>query len=357
MSPPVKPRPPAVARVLREVTETARRHRMFSPGDRVLAAVSGGPDSICLLHSLVRLRRLLKIDVACFHFDHGLREESQRDAAYVARQAARLGVRFVSRRARERPPRGTAPEAWGRSVRYQALTAVLEELGGGVAAVGHTADDRAETVLLALFRGGGLDAAAGMRAVNRPLVRPLIGTTRAETVAFCRSLRLRPRADPMNEDPAYMRSALRSAIPELERRMGRGIRAALARSAALLEEDADLLDQLSMDAERAAVAADGESVTMEAERLAALPRPIASRVIRRSLLALGVVPEGHHIESVLELARRNRGRAISLPQALKARRSGEYVRLSRSSPTGGVSASSAASGLRRSRRGDDEVAG
>src|SRR5881392_4507122 len=85
-------RPPAVARVLERVTATAREHEMFSPGDKVLVAVSGGPDSTCLLHSLYMLRRLFKIELEVFHFDHKLRPESAKDAQYVKRQAAKLNV-------------------------------------------------------------------------------------------------------------------------------------------------------------------------------------------------------------------------------------------------------------------------
>src|SRR5207247_6718452 len=138
--------------------------------------------------------------------------------AYGRGPARRLGIPFDVRRAGSRPARGESMEAWARTVRYEALTEVLEETGGGVAAVGHTADDQAETVLLALLRGGGLEAIGGMKPVTGAVVRPLLETTRQETEAFCRSLRLRPRRDPMNQDPAFMRVAVRTrAIPYLER--------------------------------------------------------------------------------------------------------------------------------------------
>src|SRR5207245_3138756 len=218
------PRPPAVARVLRRVTATVRRSRMFEPGSRVVVACSGGPDSLCLLHAMVRLRRLFRLELACFYFDHALREGSTRDAAYVRGQARRLGIPVFERRASSRPARGESVEAWARTVRYAALKEVLEELGGGVAAVAHTADDQAETVLLALLRGGGLEALAGMPPVARPIIRPLLDVTREETVAFCRALGLRPRRDPMNEDPRFMRVSLRTrVIPDIERGLGRGV--------------------------------------------------------------------------------------------------------------------------------------
>ena len=101
-------RPPAVARVLQRVTATAREHEMFSPGDRVLVAVSCGPDSTCLLHSLSMLRRLFKIELEVFHFDHKLRPDSGKDAQYVKRMAAKLNLPFHLRVAETKPAKTVA---------------------------------------------------------------------------------------------------------------------------------------------------------------------------------------------------------------------------------------------------------
>jgi tRNA(Ile)-lysidine synthase len=272
------------------------------------------------------------VQVACFHFDHGLRKDSPRDAAYVRGQAERLRIPFYLRAAESKPGRGASVEAWARTVRYGALLVLAEELGS-VAATGHTTDDQAETVLLALLRGGGLEALTGMRPVARPIVRPLIDTTREETEAFCRALRLRPRRDPMNEDPAYMRVALRKRLlPELERRLGRGIRSTLVRSADLLRADAEFLDRLGEEAAQYALSYEGEDALLRADALRDLPTALAGRVARRALFALGLVPEASHVEAVLGLAVGRSGRRVSLPGGLRARSDGEYVRLSRPSP-------------------------
>jgi tRNA(Ile)-lysidine synthase len=229
--------PPAVAAVLQKVTATVREHGMVEPGQRVLVACSGGPDSVCLLQSLHRLRRLLRIRLVVFHFDHALRPGSSGDAAYVRRLASRLDLPVVIRRAAAAPEPGRSVEEWARAARYAALDEAAAKVGADVAALGHTLDDQAETVLLGLLRGGGLEAVGGMPPVTSlppggfPGVRPLIDTTREETERFCRSLGLRPRRDPTNRDRRFLRNRLRlDVLPLLERRLGRGVRASAGRS-------------------------------------------------------------------------------------------------------------------------------
>jgi tRNA(Ile)-lysidine synthase len=308
---------------------------MFEPGTGVVVAVSGGPDSVCLLHALVRLRRLLRVTPICFHFDHRLRPGSGGDATYVRRQARNLGVEFVLRQAESKPARGESIEAWARTVRYEALFRVVEDTASSAAAVGHTADDQAETVLLGLLRGGGIEWVSGMEPVSPPVVRPLLETGREETVAFCRALRLRPRHDPMNDDPAFMRVAIRKAvIPLLDEAVGRSVRPAIVRTAALLREDAALLARLAEDAAKRIIAPGGKPGREQRLRSGALretPAPVAARVVRTALLELGLVPEAGHISAVLDLAAGRPGRRASLPGGLLARRDRGYVRVHRRS--------------------------
>jgi len=188
-------------------------------------------------------------------------------------------------------------------------------------------------VLLALVRGGGLDALSGMSPVSRPVVRPLLEVTRQETEAFCRALGLRPRRDPMNEDPSYLRVAVRSrAIPLLEEAVGRNVRATFARVAALLRQDAELLDQLSKQAEPDVLTLGADGPLLRVKALRDLPASLASRIVRRAILGLGTLPDASQIEAVLALASARPGQEASLPGGLRGRRSKEYVRLSRPSP-------------------------
>src|SRR5437870_2761032 len=220
-------RPPPIARVLERVTATVRRHEMFLPGETVLVACSGGPDSLCLLYSLHHLRRLFKIDLEVFHIDHLLRSDSGSDAVYVKRQAAKLGLPFHLRtvdRPWPKPEKGESVEAWARAVRLFYGLDVRREVGAERIAEGHTLDDQAETLLIALVRGGGLEALGGIAPILGPEVQPLIDVRHDDVEAFCRALRLRPRRDPTNRDTKLLRNAVRlKVIPAIEGASGRDV--------------------------------------------------------------------------------------------------------------------------------------
>ena len=307
---------------------------MLRPRDRVLLAVSGGPDSVCLLYSLHLLRRLFRIELEVFHFDHGLRADSEGDATYVLRLAQRLHLPFHLRRAEGQPARGRSVEDWAHRVRSAAILEVHRERRTSRVARAHTMDDQAETVLLALLRGGGLEAVSGMPPVAGPSIRPLIDVTREETRRFCRALGLRPRRDPTNLETNLMRNALRlEGIPALERAIGRNIAEPVVRTAALLRVDADYVRSTrSEHASEPLQDADG-SIRLDARAIRDLHRALSSRIVREAMLReLGEMPEQKHVDAVLDLARGRSGRRADLPGGLIARRTRDYVVLSRSSP-------------------------
>lgn len=326
-------RPPAVARVLERVTATVREHELLLPGESVMVAVSGGPDSTCLIHALVELRRLLGIDLAVFHFDHRLRPGSAEDAAYVRRTAERLRLPFHLAQATTRPEPGGSVEEWGRRARYAALALAMRDAGATKGATGHTLDDQAETVLLALVRGGGLDAVAGIWPEQGGIVRPLLGVTREEVEAFCRAKRLRPRVDPTNRDTRLLRNAIRlKVLPALERAAGREVRATLARTARLLRRDAELLRRLATEAAVELLEETPEGVRLPAAALATLPAAVGARVARDAAYRCGVVPSAEDVEAILDLARGRSGRRRDLAGGSTARREREYVSISHTSP-------------------------
>lgn len=326
-------RPPAVARVLERVTATVRTHDMTAPGDTVLVAVSGGPDSLCLLYTLWYLRRLLEIRIEAFHFDHRLRPDSAKDAGYVNRVCARLDLACHVRVAEDAPPKGASVEAWATVARANAANDVRRATGARVVAEGHTLDDQAETVLLNLVRGTGLEGIAGIDPGSRgaPLVQPLLEVTREEVEGFCRALRLRPRHDPMNEDRRYLRAVLRhDVLPLLERRAGRGVRASIARTADTLRGDRDELYGVTVAAYRRVVVHDGDVTRLDAVGLRGMSPSLASRVVRMALYDVlsteWAAPWSKAaIEAVVDLARGRPGRRRDLPDGRVARRDRAHV--------------------------------
>ena len=319
-------RPPAVARVIQRITRTARTHEQFEPGQLVLLWVSGGADSLCLLETMVRIRRLFRIRLAVFHLDHGLRDGSAADAAYVRRRAGVHGLEYHVAKPSGPPPRGASVERWAREERRTAAAAVAEAIGADRQALGHTMDDRAETVLLALVRGWGLDGLTGIEPVAGDLVRPLLDVRRAETVACCRALGLRPRVDVTNADTTFLRNALRhEALPALARATDRDVIGTIARTAELLRADAHLLDELAAGFAETVVTSTADGVLLDASALRDLAVPMASRVVRRAFADAGLAWTEKAIEAVLDLASGRPGRRVALPEGAGASRSRTHV--------------------------------
>jgi len=328
-------RPPAVARVLERVTKTAREHEMFEPGDLVLVSCSGGPDSVCLLYSLWYLRRLFKIQLAVFHFDHKLRPDSAKDAAYVKRLAERLGLPFQLRVAEDSPLKGESVEAWGFGVRLRSRSDVAKEFGATKIARAHTLDDRAEWVVMALIFGAGPHGLVGQAASDGADVQPLFDVSRAEVEDFCRALRLRPRIDPSNFDTWKPRAAIRhEVLPAMEKVRRGGAKKAIVRTAEQLRST--LPSRIKQDQGRAGDGWHQRSSDGFGIRVASLHEEPFGWMDRNHILiefrVLGHRVTEADVKAVLDLAQGRPGRRRDLSGGLKAIREKEYVRVSRSSP-------------------------
>lgn len=326
-------RPPAVARVLERVTATIREHDLIHPGETVLVCVSGGPDSVCLLESLVRLRRLFRMRLEVFHFDHRLRADSATDALYVRRLAVRHSLPFHLRAAEEAPSPGESVEAWARASRLDAAVEAAAETGADRVADGHTRDDQAETILLALIRGWGLSGMGGIAPSTGRMIRPLLDVTRDEVEGFCRALRLRPRHDPMNDERSLLRNAIRlEVLPAIERATGRSVRDTFARTAGLLRQDADWLEHEAESMVSDLVRWSPKSFEIEASALVALPLPMRSRLVRRAFQLSDLTWTEETIDAVLDLAAGRPGRRRDLHFGLRAARDRRYVHVHGPSP-------------------------
>lgn len=340
------PKPPAVARVLERVIGTIRAQEMIGSGQTVVACVSGGPDSLCMLESLVRVRRLFRIKVEVFHFDHRLRPDSGDDATYVRRAADRLGVPFHLRVTEDAPSAGDSVEAWARLARLRSANELAKQLEAQPIAMGHTLDDQAETVLLNLIRGSGLEGLSGIEPGSaarasvhgRTFVHPLIEVRRAEVEAFCRALKLRPRRDPMNDDTRLLRAAIRhEVLPAIERAVGRDVKGPLVRTAEHLRADRRELQRLAVQAySDVSTGTPGRDVRFDVAPLLRLSPVLARRVIRMgvyNLVAGDPTPWTRDaVDAVLDLAQGRPGRRRDLPNGSTAVRERGYVHVSFAPP-------------------------
>lgn len=278
----------------------------------LLVACSGGPDSLALAFGAHHVATRAGHPLQAVIIDHGLQPDSATVASAARDQLRRIGFDDVSVLPVQVTERGDGTEAAARRARYAALDRVAADTGGTVL-LGHTRDDQAETVLLGLARGSGTRSLAGMAARRGPYRRPLLGLARTTTHATCVEQGLTPWQDPHNDDPRFARvRTRRHVLPVLEEELGPGIAEALARSAALAREDADLLDLLAAEAfERAAGPGGGLAVDVLAELAPAL----RSRVLRTWLLDAGAAEvTAGHVEAVGGLVTRWRGqRGIDLP--------------------------------------------
>jgi tRNA(Ile)-lysidine synthase len=220
---------------------------LIAPPAPVLVMLSGGRDSVCMLELAVRARGAKA--VSALHVNYGLRPEADGDEDYCAQLCAGLGVELAVERP-SRPQGGGNLQAWAREERYSAASGLAEERDA-VIATGHTADDQVETILYRLASSPSRRALLGMRPRDGRLVRPLLGTTRAEVTAYCEERGLAWRDDATNEGADYKRNLIRrDLIPELEQ-VHPAAKENVLRTAALLREEAELLDLL-VDAELAA---------------------------------------------------------------------------------------------------------
>jgi tRNA(Ile)-lysidine synthase len=315
--------------VLARITRTISRNDMFHGVRRLGVAVSGGADSICLLHALIELAPAYGISLVVLHADHGLRaEESRADAAFVRDLAGRLGIPFRIRELHLDPAKGNFEER----ARRARLAFFADQITAGEVdrvATGHTRSDQAETVLYRLLRGAG-PGLAGVRPVTSTgLVRPLLEISRGEVREFLRERGLVWREDSTNRSIQFARNRIRlELLPQLEREWNPQIEEVLARTAEwAAAEEAWWNTEIARLEAAHFMEVDG-AIVMKAEALSSLSKAVVRRLVRRAiervkgdLRAIGF----EHLEAVLDIVRKPEGGAVCLP-GVTVCRSFDWVR-------------------------------
>jgi tRNA(Ile)-lysidine synthase len=300
----------------------ARREHLFTPGDRVLLAVSGGPDSVALLHLLTRLAPELALDLGVAHFDHGLRgEDSRGDAGFVADLAGRLGLPFYLARGEVRAlarQDKVSIQMAARKLRLQFFQDIRRNHAYAKLALGHTADDQVELFWLRLLRGAGLEGLKGMwPATPEGLVRPLLAVGKAVLLAWLEQEVLSYRVDVSNLSRAYLRNRLRlDLLPLLTRSYNPRLAQTIWRTQSLLQEDERRLARDAAAAwDRVARKLSEDCFALDLKRFFSLEPSLQRRVLRAGVAGLGpaVTLTAAQVASLLDLAGSDRsGGLISL---------------------------------------------
>lgn len=318
------------------------RKHLLSRGDKIILAVSGGPDSLCLLHLFDRLAFDYKLKLVVAHLNHGLRPEAVLEEKGVAAFADRLNLPFESKTVDIRNYKketGLSEEAAGRKARYHFLLETARKYKATAIALGHHRDDQSETVLLNLLRGSGIDGLAGilpLRSVgNIRLIRPLLSFRRSEIEKYCLEKGLQPYTDSSNLEQDYTRNKIRlELIPHLEQRYNPRIREALASLADLAAEDRRFLRYLARRKATELAEFKENSLYLNAQALTGLPVALSGRVLRLLLFRFRTGKEFSrlHIEQLIALSKgRKPGVQLHLPGRLRAYRTTNNLVVTRKS--------------------------
>ena len=295
----------------KKITDRIAKNGMFSPGSTVLCAVSGGADSMCLLHFLHTNREELSIKVAVAHYEHGLRgEESVRDLHFIEDWCVEREIPFLSERgnvtAYARLNRLSTEEA-ARTLRYDFLVRAAEALSCDVIATAHTMDDNAETVLLNMTRGAGSKGLAGIPPVRDRFVRPLLSLTRWEIEEYIREHGVAHVEDSSNASDDYTRNLIRHHVMPVLKECNPEISAVMEHTCEILRQDDACLSEIADDF----IAGNLDlKRSLPTAALLALPRAVSSRVIRH------LCPQPlhyKHVEAALSLAEKTQRSFLNLP--------------------------------------------
>jgi tRNA(Ile)-lysidine synthase len=370
--------------ILSKLKRTVARHKMILPGEMVLVAFSGGADSTALLHLLLDLRREVPFDLALAHFNHRLRAAADADERFARNVARSLGLPIIAGRRDVKSyarRRGLNVEEAARILRYEFLGRAAARAGAAKIATGHTLNDQAETFLIRLLRGSGPRGLAGIYPVHEErIVRPLIDISRKEVEAFCRRKKLAFRTDETNLDDRYLRNKIRRRlIPYLERHYEPRLMVKLGRMASIFQEDESVLDELTrVETARLIVRRDGglaldggrgpglcsphsranegghcpgvhfrstrpwiqttgewqaEGLSLDARRLARLPRGLARRAVRAFIEETAGDLRRISFEDVEAVLDLGEGKELTLPKKLHLRREGGLIQAKTESPS------------------------
>ncbi len=308
-----------------------QEHHLVSSQDKLLVAVSGGPDSVCLLHILAKLQEGLGIKLHLAHLNHQLRDdESEDDAQYVSNLAQRLNISAtIDRRDVKayRAQQRTSLEEAAREVRYTFLAQVAKSIGANRVIVGHTTDDHIETILMHLIRGTGTKGLCGLQPTSLwqssenslIIIRPLLSVSREETASYCHHHKLMPRLDTSNLSLSPLRNRIRHQLLPLLKSYNSQVANALLRTARIANDVISLLDNETTQVWDEIALERGNTVILDKAKFLELPSALKQHLLRVAIEKVaGSLKniETRHIEQIVTALAKPAGKRLNLPGGL-----------------------------------------
>lgn len=309
---------------INKVINTINENKMISKGDGIIVALSGGPDSICLLHVLHSLKEKYDLTIYAAHVNHMLRgNESDTDEKVCSEYCESLGIKFYSRSVdieKMASEQGISTEMAGRDARYSFFEELMDKVGAQKVAVAHNQNDQAETVLMRLMRGTGIEGLVGIKPVRDEIfIRPIINVTRAEIEKYCEVNKLPARIDKTNYEPIYSRNKVRlELIPYIEKNFNSDIIATLSRMCELIKRDEEFIQEnVTKFFEKVCDISD-EKVIIYNDAFNLHPAVI-SRIIRKALLIFkGDINniQSIHVDNVIKIQKSETGKFTVVPKGI-----------------------------------------
>lgn len=223
----------------KKATQTIKNHQLITPGDKIIIGVSGGPDSVCLLHFLCEIKEKFKLKLTIAHVNYGLRgQESDEDEKFVEKLAGKYNLPCKILHPKAKAKKSTNLEANLREIRYQFFYDLLNQEKADKIAIAHNRDDQAETILMFFLRGSGLKGLSGMAYQQEKIIRPLLDCSRQDILAYLKENKLDYREDKTNQDVTFTRNKIRhELIPQLEKGYNPNLREILVQASRIIKDE------------------------------------------------------------------------------------------------------------------------
>ena len=308
-------------KLIKKIQNTAHQHDLWKKGSRIVIGVSGGPDSVCLLDILAQLRPKCDMKLIIAHINYGLRgKDSQRDEEFVRKLAERYNLKIFSIKPIIRIKNS---ENEMRNIRYEFFERVRAKNKFDYIAVGHNMEDQVETFIMRIIRGSGLKGLSAMQYKSGKIIRPLLGTPRAEILRYLKNKNLNYRIDKTNKENYFFRNRVRNKlIPYLERNFNPNIKKTIFEATGSIAEDNSLIQELSDKVY-------GNEAALSVRKILKLPPALQGRVLLRFInnkIIDGKNVEATHVSEILKAIKSTKGKnQIVLFKGLKMTRKGDKV--------------------------------